>query len=66
MRIFLRHLGHELEAENVGVEGATAGEIAHRNRHMQNAFGLDHTNPPLQRRYMLTRGKFSIDSLEKI
>jgi hypothetical protein len=33
---------------------------------MQNAFGLDHANPPLQRRYTSTRGKFSIDSLEKI
>src|SRR5262245_43844801 len=66
MRIFLRHLGHELEAENVGVEGAAAGEVTHWNRHMQNAFGLDHANPPLQRRYTPTRGKFSFDSLEKI
>src|SRR5215470_15490566 len=44
MRIFLRHLGHELEAENVGVEGAAAGEVTHWNRHMQNAFGLDNAN----------------------
>ena len=47
MRILLRHLGHELEAENVGVEGATTSEVAHRNRHMQNAFGLDHGKPSL-------------------
>src|SRR5215472_10695588 len=66
MRIFLRYLGHELEAENVSVEGAAAGEVAHRNRHVQNAFGLDHASPPLQRRHTPTRGTFSIDSLEKI
>src|SRR5215470_11090443 len=66
MRILLRHLGHEFEAENVGVEGATTSEVADRDRHMQNAFGLDHTNPPSQRWYRPSRGKLFIDSLEKI
>src|SRR5262249_49708927 len=66
MRILLRHLGHEFEAENVGVEGATAGRVAHGYRHMQNASGLDHANPPSQRWYRPTRGKFFVDTLEKI
>src|SRR5262249_22868354 len=46
MRILLRHLGHEFEPENIGVEGAAAGRIADRNGHVQNAFGLDHANLP--------------------
>src|SRR5262249_51328148 len=46
MRILLRHLGHEFESENVGVEGAAAGQVADRNGHVQNAFGLDHVKLP--------------------
>src|SRR5262249_14456116 len=66
MRILLRHLGHEFKAESVGVEGATTSEVADRDRHMQNTFGLDHANPPSQRWYRFSRGTFFIDRLEKI
>jgi hypothetical protein len=44
VRIFFWRLRHELEPENLGIEGPAAGEIAHRNGHVQNAFGLDHTH----------------------
>src|SRR5262249_21545002 len=65
MGIFLRHLGHEFEPENVSVEGAAAGQVADRNRHVQDAFGLDHANLP-RSDSGCRRVQSSIDSLEKI
>src|SRR5262249_61400127 len=44
MRILFWRFGHEFETENVGVESAAASEVADRNRHVQDAFGLDHTH----------------------
>src|SRR5262249_19891914 len=48
MRILFWRFGHELETENVGVEAAAASEVADRNRHVQDAFGLDHTHLQLR------------------
>src|SRR5262245_56571480 len=44
MRILFWRFRHEFKAENVGVEAAAAGEVADRNRHAYDAFGLDHTH----------------------
>src|SRR6266436_3471864 len=66
MRILLRHLGHEFEPENVGVEGAAAGGVADRNGHVQNAFSLDHANLPRSHGACRWAEKFSTISLEKI
>src|SRR5689334_9518289 len=41
VRVALRRLGDEFEAEHVGVEGAAAAEVADRNGDVQYAFGLD-------------------------